>query len=94
MSNKIAIKNVKTVFPDGVKENLTVLCKDGVITDILPCGQIDGYTVIDGEGNYLSPGFIDAHLHGGGGSDFMDEEDDAYKNIIGAAHIILLLLKT
>lgn len=87
MSNKIAIKNVKTVFPDGVKENLTVLCEDGVITDILPCGQIDGYTVIDGEGNYLSPGFIDAHLHGGGGSDFMDEEDDAYNNIIGA-HLV------
>ncbi|MCY4780649.1 N-acetylglucosamine-6-phosphate deacetylase [Sphingobacterium sp. UT-1RO-CII-1] len=34
--------------------------------------------VIDAGGLYLSPGFIDLHVHGGGGADFMDNEVDAY----------------
>ncbi len=84
MSNKIAIKNVKIVFPDRVEENLTLLLDDGIISDVVADEKTDGYTVIDGQGNYLSPGFVDAHLHGGGGSDFMDEDENAYKNIISA----------
>ncbi len=33
---------------------------------------------IDLDGKYLSPGFIDMHTHGGGGSDFMDGTKEAY----------------
>jgi len=31
-------------------------------------------TVIDARGRYLVPGFIDLHVHGGGGNDFSDNE--------------------
>jgi len=30
---------------------------------------------IDAQGLYISPGFVDIHIHGGGGSDFMDATD-------------------
>jgi N-acetylglucosamine-6-phosphate deacetylase len=32
----------------------------------------DGVETIDVSGRYLSPGFVDIHIHGGAGSDFMD----------------------
>ena len=38
-----------------------------ITSEALPCDQ-----VIDAEGAYVSPGFIDLHVHGGGGADFMD----------------------
>jgi N-acetylglucosamine-6-phosphate deacetylase len=36
---------------------------------------------IDAKGDYVSPGFIDIHLHGGGGHDFMDGTEDAFLEI-------------
>ncbi len=35
--------------------------------------------VIDVAGRYISPGFIDLHLHGGGGADFTYGDVEAYK---------------
>ncbi len=40
--------------------------------------------VIDAEGKYVSPGFIELHSHGGGGHDFMDGTVDA---ILGAVEM-------
>ena len=36
---------------------------------------------INAEGNYVSPGFIDIHVHGGGGYDFMDGTEEAFLKI-------------
>ncbi len=65
--------------------NGTVITETGEISDgmvIVQNGRIDyagramglepGVEVIDAEGLYISPGFIDMHIHGGAGSDFMD----------------------
>lgn len=35
-------------------------------------GMVKDKEIIDAEGGYIIPGFIDLHLHGGGGFDFMD----------------------
>lgn len=36
-----------------------------------------GVTVLDAEGGYVTPGFVDIHVHGGGGADFMDGTEEA-----------------
>jgi N-acetylglucosamine-6-phosphate deacetylase len=79
---RIKIINGKILTPFRVVEG-NILVEDGRIAyvgsgDISP----EGCTVIDAGGNYVSPGFIDIHTHGGGGYDFMDGTAEAY---IGAA---------
>jgi N-acetylglucosamine-6-phosphate deacetylase len=67
---------------NAVVENGTVLVEDGVIRTV-SAGDIefeDAYA-IDAKGNYISPGFIDIHIHGGGGFDFMDETEEAFIGI-------------
>jgi N-acetylglucosamine-6-phosphate deacetylase len=41
-----------------------------------------GAEVVDCQGMYLSPGFIDLHVHGGGGADFMDGSPESVAKIL------------
>lgn len=59
-----------------------VLVVDGVIKEILePGSPLPDVPGIDAKGQYISPGFIDIHIHGGGDSDFMEGTVDAYLTI-------------
>lgn len=51
----------------------SVSLEDGVITGVYGPGRIPlpDETVVDAGGLYVSPGFVDIHVHGGGGFDFM-----------------------
>jgi N-acetylglucosamine-6-phosphate deacetylase len=40
--------------------------------------------IIDLQGDYLSPGFVDLHVHGGAGADFMDGTADAFRTVCRA----------
>ncbi|SFG82339.1 N-acetylglucosamine-6-phosphate deacetylase [Pedobacter insulae] len=79
---KIKIVNGQVITPYRIVKNATVLIKDKKIEAISE-GDIEvaGYEVIDVKGNYVSPGFIDIHIHGGGGHDFMDGTGEAYLKI-------------
>lgn len=77
------ITNARVIFPGEIRDGLAVVCENGVITDILPARQLgENVETVDAGGLYLSPGFVDIHVHGGGGFGFMDGTPEA---IEGAA---------
>ena len=43
--------------------------------------QSDGAPTIDARGKILAPGFVDLHVHGGGGADFMDATPEALETV-------------
>ena len=59
------------VIPDGM-----VVVRDDRIDYTGPRREVPaGAEIIDAGGLYLAPGFVDIHIHGGAGSDFMDATD-------------------
>ncbi len=75
------IKNGSVFTDDGVKDGILVI-EDGKILDIGYLGEIPPDTkVIDAKGNYIMPGFVEIHAHGGGGADFMDGSADAFETV-------------
>jgi N-acetylglucosamine-6-phosphate deacetylase len=43
--------------------------------------EVEDAIEIDAKGKYITPGFIDIHVHGGGGHDFMDGTETAFLKI-------------
>ncbi len=72
------IKNGRLILPDTI-ENKYLYFENGVITDITD-EELSFDTETDAEGNFVAPGFIDIHVHGGGGYEFIDSEKEAVKN--------------
>ena len=64
------IKNADIVTQGGVLTGADLFIKDGRIT-LSPC-EVD--EVIDADGAWLLPGFVDIHCHGGGGLELMDAD--------------------
>ena len=64
---KTVILGAKALLPEGVRQ-MQVIAENGRILDVaghVSYGPED--RVIRAEGLYLSPGFVDIHVHGGGG---------------------------
>ena len=71
----IVLKNGKVITQERIIDNGGIVLEDNKIKEIFQgeYTQRESDTqVIDVEGLYISPGFIDIHTHGGGGHDFMD----------------------
>ncbi|MBQ4087059.1 MAG: N-acetylglucosamine-6-phosphate deacetylase [Clostridia bacterium] len=79
----IRIKN-GLVITDTV-EKTNVYIENGKIFAVTE-EELPADEVIDAEGLYVSPGFIDTHVHGGGGHDFMDGGTECVKGAL-AAHL-------
>ena len=72
----------KIVTPSRIIENGDVCAENGIITYVGTHRNDDAlYETADYGDRYISPGFIDMHLHGGGGADFMDGTKQAFETI-------------
>jgi N-acetylglucosamine-6-phosphate deacetylase len=78
---KLLFTEVTAILPDYLVEDAWVLCEKGKIVSIsTKKPKVTAETqIVDGRGGYLSPGFIDIHVHGGNGADFMDGTSDAVR---------------
>ncbi|PYI42213.1 MAG: hypothetical protein DMF12_07470 [Verrucomicrobia bacterium] len=73
--------NARLIFPDGVRDGLELVAEEGKITAIREQTQSGGEGVINLQGNYLAPGFIDLHVHGALGRDTMEASAEAFRAI-------------
>ena len=73
--------NGRLIVPDGDAFKVWV----GALTfdeKIISIGEpVDGAELIDAAGAYVSPGFINVHIHGAAGVDTMDDDLDALKTL-------------
>lgn len=79
----IVVTHTRIVTPEGVLEEGTLLAEGSRIVQIADRpGAIPPHAeVVDGRGLTVLPGFLDLHVHGGGGADVMDATPDALRTL-------------
>ena len=79
------IINGRILTPQGWLEGGSVIVKDGKIAEVSNNSfVIEGAEVIDAKGCDIVPGGIEMHVHGGGGRDFMEGEEEAFRVAVDA----------
>ena len=62
------IVNGKILTPQGWMKNGSVIIRDNKILEVTNCDlAIIGANLVDARGMYVVPGYIEMHVHGGGG---------------------------
>ena len=79
------IINARILTPQGWLKDGSVLIRDNKILEVTNCDlAIIGAKLIDAKGMYIVPGGVEIHVHGGGGRDFMEGTEDAFRTAIKA----------
>lgn len=79
---KTVFKNAKVILQNRVLYG-GIRVEGSRITEVFESGaEPEGDRVIDCNNLYLSPGFIDLHVHGGGGADFMDGTKESVETVL------------
>lgn len=84
-STSLTLRGARIVTPHGTLDDASLSVVAGSITAVSGDGaliaQSEETEVIDASGLTLLPGFLDLHIHGGGGVDTMDATPDALQTI-------------
>jgi len=73
LKNSVCINNGTVLTGFTAMENCAVLVEDGLVSDVFSQKRFEqkqfdsSVRIIDAEGGYIAPGFIDTHIHGIGG---------------------------
>ncbi|WP_300814875.1 N-acetylglucosamine-6-phosphate deacetylase [uncultured Bacteroides sp.] len=79
------IINGRIFTPQGWLNEGSVLMRDGKILEVTNCDlALIGAQMVDARGMYIVPGFVCMHAHGGGGHDFTECTEEAFRQIIDA----------
>lgn len=80
----LAIVNGKVIIGSRIENKVVLIDKDWIL-DV--CSEIpDDAQIIDARGMYVSPGFLDVHIHGCAGRDMMM---DSYESILKMSQCLL-----
>lgn len=79
------IINGHILTPQGWLKDGSVLISDGKILEVTNSDlAVIGATVIDAKGMDIVPGFVCMHVHGGGGFDFTEGTEEAFRGTVTA----------
>ena len=82
LNHEMIFTNARLIFPDGIRDGLEVVVEQGKIAAISERSLAQReHEVIDLNGNYLAPGFIDLHVHGALGRDTMEATAEAFRSV-------------
>lgn len=79
------IINGKIHTPQGWLKNGSVIISDNKILEVSNCDlAVVGAKIVDARGMYIVPGGVEIHVHGGGGRDFMEGTEEAFRTAVDA----------
>jgi N-acetylglucosamine-6-phosphate deacetylase len=79
---QIKIFNGKLITPHKIINGGCILITNDKIAFVSEKNiEVENAIEINAEGKYVAPGFIDIHVHGGGGQDFMDADENTFLKI-------------
>lgn len=79
------IINGRIHTPQGWLKNGSVIICDNKILEVSNCDlAVVGAKIVDARGMYIVPGGVEIHVHGGGGRDFMEGTEDAFRTAVDA----------
>lgn len=81
------LTNGKIISGGKILDGYDIIIENKKIVDVKLSASVRGEK-IDLGGNYIAPGFIELHCHGGGGYEFIDATPESFKKVceIHAAH--------
>ena len=79
----LAIKNANLILENGILEGKALLLSNKIEGIVDETEIPEGAEIIDCEGGYVTPGFIDLHIHGYLGKDVCDATAESIRTIAG-----------
>lgn len=81
----LVFSNGSAILPDRIVPDAVIVCSAGRIAAAGPARTTRvprDAELVDARGGYIAPGFVELHVHGGDGADFMDGTADAVRTAI------------
>ena len=91
--NMKVIENAKVVLERGIIFDGVIVICDGRISAFGKAGEVEipeGVEHIDASGAYVGPGFVDIHVHGGGGFQTSDDPKEAAQHFLAHGETSML----
>ena len=81
---KILLTNANLVLENKIEKSTVLICEgkiENIFSNDFDLNEISYDELIDLEGKYLGPAFVDVHVHGADGADAMDIDEEALRRI-------------